>query len=91
MIIKNMFVKDIDRDIKGVIKVGQAEEENIRQELDEYVVTRELEKHFRDFFTSYKRGITGKTDKGLSDLSQAGEYGIYSAYNLIKKHSIKKK
>ena len=63
MIIKNMFVKDIDRDIKGVIKVGQAEEENIRQELDEYVVTRELEKHFRDFFTSYKRGITGKTDK----------------------------
>ena len=63
MIIKNMFVKDIDRDIKGVIKVGQAEEENIRQELEEYVVTRELEKHFRDFFTSYKRGITGKTDK----------------------------
>lgn len=43
----------------------------------------------------YNRGvvylITGKTDKGLSDLSQAGEYGIYSAYNLIKKHSIKKK
>ena len=63
MIIRNMFVKDIDRDIKGVIKVGQADEENIRQELEEYVVTRELEKHFRDFFTAYKRGITGKTDK----------------------------
>ena len=63
MIIKDMFAKDIDRDIKGVIKVGQAEDENIRQELEEYVVTRELEKHFRDFFTSYKRGIAGKTDK----------------------------
>ena len=63
MIIKDLFAKPIDRDIKGVIKVGQADEENIRQELEEYVVTRELEKHFRDFFTSYKRGITGTTDK----------------------------
>jgi hypothetical protein len=63
MNIKDMFAKPIDRDIKGVIKVGQDDEANIRQELEEYVVTRELEKHFRDFFTSYKRGITGTTDK----------------------------
>ncbi|MBQ8986417.1 MAG: BREX system P-loop protein BrxC [Lachnospiraceae bacterium] len=63
MIIKDMFAKPIDRDIKGVIKVGQDDNANIRQELDEYVVTRELEKHFRDFFTSYKRGIIGTTDK----------------------------
>ena len=63
MIIKDMFAKPIDRDIKGVIKVGQDDNANIRQELEEYVVTRELEKHFRDFFTSYKRGITGTTDK----------------------------
>ena len=63
MYIKNMFVKPIDRDIKGVIKVGQAEEENVKQELEEYVVTRELHKHFADFFSSYKRGIVGNTDK----------------------------
>ena len=63
MIIKDMFAKPIDRDIKGVIKVGQDDNANIRQELDEYVVTRELENHFRDFFTSYKRGIVGTTDK----------------------------
>ena len=63
MIIKDMFVKPIDRDIKGVIKVGQNDDANIRQELEEYVVTRELEKHFRDFFTSYMRGINGTTDK----------------------------
>lgn len=63
MILKDMFVKPIDRDIKGVIKVGQADEENIRQELEEYVVTRELQKHFADFFASYKKGINGNTDK----------------------------
>lgn len=63
MIIKDMFEKPIDRDIKGVVKVGQNDNENISQELEEYVVTRELQKHFRDFFESYKRGITGNTDK----------------------------
>lgn len=63
MIIKDMFAKPIDRDIKGVIKVGQDDDSNIRQELEEYVVTRELQKHFRGFFESYKNGITGSTDK----------------------------
>ena len=50
MQIKTMFEKPIDRKIKGVIKVGQNDEENIFQELDEYVVTDELQKHFREFF-----------------------------------------
>ena len=63
MIIKDMFAKPIDRDIKGVIKVGQDDNANIGQELEEYVVTRELQKHFADFFSSYKKGITGNTDK----------------------------
>ena len=63
MIIKDMFSKPIDRDIKGVIKVGQDDNVNIKQELEEYVVTRELQKHFSDFFASYKKGITGNTDK----------------------------
>ena len=51
------------------------------------------DEHFPEAY--YSRGviylITGKTEEGLSDLSQAGEYGIYSAYNLIKRHSIQKK
>ena len=63
MLIRDMFEKKIDRDIQGVIKVGQAEDENIKQELEEYVVTRELQRHFRDFFSDYKKGITGNTDK----------------------------
>ena len=61
--LKEMFYKDIDRDIKGVIKVGQADDENIKQELDEYVVTGELNKHIDRFFEAYKTGIIGNTDK----------------------------
>lgn len=63
MLLKDMFAKPIDRDIKGVIKVGQGDDENIRQELEEYVVTKELQKHFAHFFASYKKGINGDTDK----------------------------
>lgn len=63
MFVKNMFTKPVDRDIKGVIKVGQGDDENVKQELEEYVVTKELQKHFADFFASYKKGILGHTDK----------------------------
>lgn len=58
-----MFVKDIERSIKGVIKVAQTDENNIYQELDEYVVTRELNKHLSKFYENYQQGIDGTTDK----------------------------
>lgn len=63
MLLKEMFEKEIDRDIQGVIIVGQSEAENVAQELDEYVVTKELQKHFADFFSAYKKGIVGTTPK----------------------------
>lgn len=63
MLMKEMFEKEIDRDIQGVIIVGQSEAENVAQELDEYVVTKELQKHFADFFSAYKKGIAGTTPK----------------------------
>lgn len=58
-----MFNKDIERSIKGVIKVGQKDEENIHQELDEYVVTREIRQHMSKFYQNYQKGIDGYTDK----------------------------
>ena len=56
MKIKDMFAKKIDREIQGVIIVGQGEDANVSQELEEYVVTRELQKHFADFYSAYKKG-----------------------------------
>lgn len=63
MVIESIFAKPINREISGVIKVGQEKDENIKQELEEYVVTRELQKHFATFFSNYKKGILGSTDK----------------------------
>ena len=50
-----------------------------------------LDSHFPSAY--YGRGVAyilgGQVEEGLSDLSQAGEYGLYTAYNLIKKYSKK--
>ncbi len=61
MLIKDMFIKPIDREIQGVIIVGQDEKANMQQELEEYVVTKELLRYFSSFFSAYKKGINGTT------------------------------
>ena len=55
MQIKQMFTRDIDREINGVISVS--DERSMHQELEEYVVTRELQRHFANFFEAYERGL----------------------------------
>lgn len=62
MIIKDIFKRKINRNIQGVIKVGQDDEANVAQELDEYVVTRELQRHFATFFDAYQRSLSTPTD-----------------------------
>lgn len=49
MVIQNMFVEDINRKINGVVKVDEDENKVLEQELNEYVITRELKRHFADF------------------------------------------
>lgn len=63
MRIQSMFERDITRNINGVIKVGQEDEDNVEQELSEYVITRELARHFSDFFNAYGAAIDTPTDK----------------------------
>src|SRR5574344_945145 len=58
--LKNIYIKDINREIQGVIKVD--DETFISQELEEYVVTEELLKHFRQFFSSYNVSLTKSTE-----------------------------
>src|SRR5690606_32887575 len=69
MNVKQLFYKPLDRAINGVVKADQNDDVTVYQELDEYVVTKELEKHFRDFFQSYG------TD--LSDPSIANRVGVW--------------
>ncbi len=63
MKIEELFQKNIYRNINGVIKVEQDDYDNVYQELDEYVVTKEMDKHFHDFFSSYIKSLDYKTDK----------------------------
>ena len=85
MRIQNMFHDDINRQINGVIKVDQDANDVIEQEVREYVITKELRKHFSAFFNYYSDAfdlqschrerpketkISGKDDEaGILDLS----------------------
>ena len=63
MKLQTMFQKSINREINGVIKVAQDDEKSLQQELSEYIITRELRRHFRTFFDNYARAIDTPTDK----------------------------
>ena len=59
----DIYKSDIKRDINGVIKVAQDDEHSIEQELREYIITKELRKHFDTFFNNYEKSLNYPTDK----------------------------
>ena len=61
MMIRNMFAENINRPINGVIKVDQDTTDVIEQEVREYVITKELKKHFINFFDYYSDSFTRPT------------------------------
>ncbi|MEE1517239.1 MAG: BREX system P-loop protein BrxC, partial [Lachnospiraceae bacterium] len=63
MRLHDIYAKEIDRPINGVIKVAQDDNESIEQELSEYVITKELRKHFTTFLNNYEQSIDSPTDK----------------------------
>jgi len=52
--IKTLFANDIHRRIEEVIKVDQTNEEIIRDEISEYVVTDAIRTHFTGIFEAYR-------------------------------------
>ena len=71
--IEDLFLNDIKREINGVIKVDQDDEQNVYTELDEYVVTKESLKHLDRFFDRYHHSLSTPTDKIGSWIS--GDFG----------------
>jgi hypothetical protein len=55
MKLRELYLKDITREIQGVIKVD--DEHSIAQELDEYIVTEEISRHLDTFFEAYSKGL----------------------------------
>ena len=63
MQLRTIYKSNINRDINGVIKVAQNDEYSMEQELREYIITKELRRHFDTFFSNYEKSITSPTDK----------------------------
>ena len=66
MLIRDLFAKSIDRPINGVIKADQRDAESIWQELDEYVVTKQIAEYFRRFFDAYLAAADNPRDPTLA-------------------------
>ena len=66
MIIRDMFKDDINRTINGVVKVNQETVGVVEDEVREYVITRELKRHFITFFNYYGDAFSKPTaDMGV--------------------------
>lgn len=72
MQIKNLFKKDIFRSINGVVKAHQLDERSVWQELDEFVLTKELDKHFRKFLSAYLNVVDNPRDPAVT-----GKMGVW--------------
>lgn len=66
MKIRELFTKPIDRPINGVIKADQKDEESIWQELDEYVVTKQINEYLRKFFDAYLASADNPKDPTIT-------------------------
>ena len=86
MKIQNLFERDLFRSINGVVKADQLDESSVWQELDEFVVTRELDLHLRRFFSTY-----GDAIKQPNDPDVAGKIGVWVSgfFGSGKSHFIK--
>ena len=54
MTIRELFASDIDRRIEEVIKVDQTDDEILRGEIDEYVVTDAIREHYTGILHAYQ-------------------------------------
>lgn len=87
MQIRELFTKPLDRNINGVVKAEQLDEQSIWSELDEYVVTRELDRHFRHFFETYLPAITAPDDPSLLAALASGFQGTSALVSLTSSRS----
>ena len=64
MKLQDAFAKDIQRPINGVIKADQSDQ--AFNELDEYVITKEVDKHLRKFVDAYLSGLARGNDPSVA-------------------------
>lgn len=62
--IKSLFASDINRRIEEVIKVDQTDEDILREEINEYVVTKPIRDHYTNILDAY-RETPNKPHEGI--------------------------
>ena len=69
MRIQEMFYDDIDRKINGVVKVDQDAADVLKQEVKEYVITRDIRKHMITFFNNYAESFREPTADSVQKIN----------------------
>jgi len=86
MKISELFLKPIDRPINGVIKADQMDAASVWQELEEYVVTKQISEYLRKFFDAYLAAIDRPHDAAITDRMGVWVSGFFGSG---KSHFIK--
>jgi hypothetical protein len=86
MKIRDLFIKPIDRPINGVIKADQMDAASVWQELEEYVVTKQISEYLRKFFDAYLAAIDRPNDAAITDRMGVWVSGFFGSG---KSHFIK--
>ncbi|SEO63959.1 hypothetical protein SAMN05428959_1158 [Duganella sp. CF517] len=86
MKISQLFLKPIDRPINGVIKADQMDAASVWQELEEYVVTKQISEYLRKFFDAYLAAIDRPHDAAITDRMGVWVSGFFGSG---KSHFIK--
>ena len=96
MLIKNLFERDIFRPINGVVKADQLDDSSVWQELDEFVITRELDQHFRKFIDWYLDAVeqgknpdpTGKMGVWISGFFGSGKSHFLKVISYLLRNGV---
>ncbi|MBZ2206501.1 BREX system P-loop protein BrxC [Massilia soli] len=86
MKISELFLKPIDRPINGVIKADQMDAASVWQELEEYVVTKQISEYLRKFFDAYLAAMDRPNDAAITDRMGVWVSGFFGSG---KSHFIK--
>jgi hypothetical protein len=86
MKVRELFLKPIDRPINGVIKADQMDAASVWQELEEYVVTKQISDYLRKFFDAYLAAIDRPNDAAITDRMGVWVSGFFGSG---KSHFIK--
>lgn len=82
-ILTSLFRKSIDRRIEGVIKADDVELANLKQEVDEYVLTRNIENKLEDLLDAYHAKHSGGNGVWISGFFGSGKSHLLKMVALL--------